>query len=536
MHPALLHQEIFVEILGHLWTEDDLKFPVESLRKAEHYRKALHATLLNVALTCRAFNKAALDQLWRNIDKMSHLLRLLSAFKLVCKDNQYKYTLDGPIPDSEWTLLDKYARRVRTLVYCSEPDVEQSAFFRVVQRTNKPFFPLLRNLCTIGYGSEVKLLVSSSLLRVHAIPGPLCGQQNHPFMWSLFESLVEKAPDMQYLYIGYRVPERPLDCIARLKNLRHLGMSQVSKGLRKTRLDSTFFAKLANMEHLSSLNFDGLMSSRNELRRPAFGDFCSLTMITITSTVQQVVPLLQSGTFYALESFILTFTLDDKSPQRVKADFEEASWHTFFHTLHQNTGQRFKELTLGYSMPDMNDLLDQDTYDGRYSHIHPLTAAISAPIYPDLLELNLTKVNITYAAFWSLSSAHMRGFIKAWLDIEELRIFTPNVGTIDFCALIDVAENLPRLRSLLLSFQVENLPDLDTIPSLSHCLVSLDVWISLISGPAPMSFARSLLKLFPTLRDLQYSGHGPCAAFWRRAGALIPFVQEMARRNQNQNT
>ncbi|KAF8960831.1 hypothetical protein BDZ97DRAFT_1832056, partial [Flammula alnicola] len=460
---------------------------------------------------------------------MSHLLRPLSTFKSVynLKRDQYQYTLAGIILDSELALLEKYGTRVRTLVYSPEPDVDPSVYLQLVQRTNKPFFPRLRNLCITGYGPEVALLVSSSLLRVHAMPQPYTGRENHPIMWSFFDSVVQQAPDMQYLHIGFRVPKRRLDCISKLENLRHLGLSQDLLGGLKTRLDSTFFAKLAHMEHLSSVDFNGLVNSRNELRRSAFGDFCSLTKLTITSTLQQVVPLLQSGSFCALESFTLAFTEAYKSPREISLDFEETSWHAFFQALRQNTGQRFKELNLGCDMTYSRYGTD------KYPYALPAMSDMPAPIYPDLLKLNLTKVNIAYAAFWSLSPAHMRGFIKAWPDIEELHIFTPSVGTIDFHALIEVAEHLPHLRSLLFSLQTENMPEPDSVPFLSHHLVSLDVWTSPVVKPAHLNIAIGLFKLFPTIRYLQHDTRGRYSSLWRRVGTIIPFLKEAAR---NQNT
>ncbi|KAF8961873.1 hypothetical protein BDZ97DRAFT_1920989 [Flammula alnicola] len=112
-----------------------------------------------------------------------------------------------------------------------------------------------------------------------------------------------------------------------------------------------------------------------------------------------------------------------KSPQEVHADFEEASWHAFFGALHQNTGQRFKELNLGYDMTSSTYPMARYMVNS-YPYTLPLMSDIPAHIYPDLLKLNLTKVNIAYAAFWSLSPAHMQGFIKG-LHSEDPETSTP---------------------------------------------------------------------------------------------------------------
>ncbi|KAF8960521.1 hypothetical protein BDZ97DRAFT_1301744 [Flammula alnicola] len=118
-------------------------------------------------------------------------------------------------------------------------------------------------------------------------------------------------------------------------------------------------------------------------------------------------------------------------------------------------------------------------------------------------------------------------------DIEELHIFTPSVGIIDFHALIEVAEHLPHLQSLLLSLQTENMPELDSVPFLSHHLVSLDVWISPVVKPAHLNIAIGLFKLFPTIRYLQHDTRGRYSSLWRRVGTIIPFLKEAA---HNQNT
>ncbi|KAF8961872.1 hypothetical protein BDZ97DRAFT_1920988 [Flammula alnicola] len=74
------------------------------------------------------------------------------------------------------------------------------------------------------------------------------------------------------------------------------------------------------------------------------------------------------------------------------------------------------------------------------------------------------------------------------------------------------------------------MPELNAVPSLSHDLVSLDVWTSPVVSPVHLNVARGLFKLFPTIRDLQYDTMGPYAQLWRRAEEIIPSLHPSPRK------
>ncbi|KAF8960842.1 hypothetical protein BDZ97DRAFT_1921912 [Flammula alnicola] len=183
MHPVLLNEDVFVEILGHLSSTNYLEFPPRN-GNSELERPRLSA-LNNLAVTCHAFTELALDERWRRIDYLTNLLRLLPSFK--CFSNG-TYYLDGPILDAHWDLLDKYARRIQYVLYVpQDADIDPSVFFTLALRGKKPLFPSLRQFFTMMYTEELLLFASPSLLRVHMMPlnndDPF-----YPASWSFIDS------------------------------------------------------------------------------------------------------------------------------------------------------------------------------------------------------------------------------------------------------------------------------------------------------------------------------------------------------------
>ncbi len=72
----LTHPDILDEVFSHLtpgWAEGDVEIPYWMPSD----RKLLRSTLASSALVCRVFSKKALDCLWRVLDSILPLLRIL---------------------------------------------------------------------------------------------------------------------------------------------------------------------------------------------------------------------------------------------------------------------------------------------------------------------------------------------------------------------------------------------------------------------------------------------------------------------------
>ncbi|KAF9531201.1 hypothetical protein CPB83DRAFT_809583 [Crepidotus variabilis] len=89
-------------------------------------------TLLSTALTCKRLLEPALDRLWRHLDSLFPLLKLLPAF--VRSDGTW--VLRGPITQAHWTRFDYYAFRVRAFTFTRDPDtldIAMHVYFRLAQ-------------------------------------------------------------------------------------------------------------------------------------------------------------------------------------------------------------------------------------------------------------------------------------------------------------------------------------------------------------------------------------------------------------------
>ncbi|KAF6758037.1 hypothetical protein DFP72DRAFT_889748 [Ephemerocybe angulata] len=131
--------DILGEICEYLSPNDDLELePEDSLI-------ASRQNLAWLALTCRAFLEPALDRLWRSLDTLYPLFKILPAF--VRTDGTH--VLRGSITPEEWERFDWYARRVKKFCYTRDPDnldIAMHVYFRIAQLRSTPLLSALRHL------------------------------------------------------------------------------------------------------------------------------------------------------------------------------------------------------------------------------------------------------------------------------------------------------------------------------------------------------------------------------------------------------
>ncbi|RDX40421.1 hypothetical protein OH76DRAFT_1562135 [Lentinus brumalis] len=178
--PAILtQQDVLDEVFSHLtpewievvspaWDEDpdpDTEDP-DYDPSAEADRKLLRSTLATAALVCRIFSEKALAALWRVLDNIVPLLRLLPGTRSLSNIRIYR-----DISDTTWSKFQSYARRVRKL-NSLEPSVpiHPSTWHILVQRlAGAPLLPRLRCLKVAIMPPQVLqgvLLLSPTLQRI----------------------------------------------------------------------------------------------------------------------------------------------------------------------------------------------------------------------------------------------------------------------------------------------------------------------------------------------------------------------------------
>lgn len=99
--------------------------------------------LFCAALTCRGFLAPCMDILWRDLDSLLPVLRLLPDFTYV----DGSYILLGTVQVDDWLRLDTYARRVRSLAMGYDSSfISPQVFIRLLKLRSNPLLPALAQL------------------------------------------------------------------------------------------------------------------------------------------------------------------------------------------------------------------------------------------------------------------------------------------------------------------------------------------------------------------------------------------------------
>lgn len=123
----------------------------------------MRRTLRNAALVNkRDWLEPSLDRLWRSLDKLFPLFRLLKAFWR----SDSTYVLRGEVTERDWERFDYYAKRVKSFCYTRDPDsldIAMHVYFRIAQLRKAPLLPSLRHL-KCPHISQDDFLISSICL------------------------------------------------------------------------------------------------------------------------------------------------------------------------------------------------------------------------------------------------------------------------------------------------------------------------------------------------------------------------------------
>ncbi|KAH0588343.1 hypothetical protein H2248_004203 [Termitomyces sp. 'cryptogamus'] len=204
--------------------------------------------LFRAALTCKAFQDPALDALWRSMDTIVPLLRLLPTIQQV----DGIYTIYGDIDDQDMMRFNLYARRIRTLTLDRNSRDKQVAPFIF---TALPLLPALQHLICPFHdrlnAPNTPLVLCSTLQRVdllgdtsNSYPRDLNNELLNiiPFMYVLHK----KAPGIRHLALYSQTDPRLWQVILRFRSLRSLQLSG--------ELDVVTFKNIASLPELQYLN------------------------------------------------------------------------------------------------------------------------------------------------------------------------------------------------------------------------------------------------------------------------------------------
>lgn len=222
--------DILADICEYLASDDEW---VDTTPPAELVTSRHHLAAL--ARTCKAYLEPALDRLWRSLDTLYPLFRILPAFVITSST----HVIRGKITANDWARFDYYARRVKRFCYTRDPtylDIAMHVYFRVAQlrSSSSPLLSCLRYLYCPDISqndfliSGVCLFLSPSLqslefCKITSIEDKLTGT----FLYTLFE---DGAQLENITFKGAGLTQGTLDLILPFENLRSLeleGMGNV---------------------------------------------------------------------------------------------------------------------------------------------------------------------------------------------------------------------------------------------------------------------------------------------------------------------
>ena len=196
--PFHSNPDILDEICEYLHDEQD---------GSSEFTHTSKQNLLWAGLTCKALLEPALDRLWRSLDSLFPLLRILPSFTQ--SDGTYvsfffgflhpiilshcHKVLRGNVTPEDWARFDWYARRVRIFCYTRDPDnldIAMHVYFRIAQLRSTPLLPSLRHLHCPSTSqndfliSGICLFLSPSLQglqfeNISSVEDKLCGTMLH---------------------------------------------------------------------------------------------------------------------------------------------------------------------------------------------------------------------------------------------------------------------------------------------------------------------------------------------------------------------
>ncbi|KAH9939822.1 hypothetical protein B0H21DRAFT_756090 [Amylocystis lapponica] len=470
--------------------------------------------LVKAACICKAFLEPALAQLWKELDSLVPILRLLSSSTVLVehKEDYYNtknvYIIHAPVLAHEWTRATYYARLVRKLScgYMTSgihPSVPSELNYI---GEGKPLFPSLTSLEVYRpSGIDLLFLMSPTLRDVKIGPdsslfwdrkaGDLyaCGR----FICTL--SL--QVPSLRTLRISGSSHPLLLGYIPHFKQLQTLEMTVNT---------ASILPLVATMDRLTTLfvTFPNEVADSNIIINPGFETLDRLEVhITEGCPMLCVSRFLEAISSPDLQHALFTSILLRDS--RAWLDFRNclASFAlrcgSTVQTIHIKIGTAWAR--------------DEETY-GMMDHITPLLA---------MRQLKRVHVEYEYITRHTpLTREDITAIATAWPDITDLTIECPpdhKLPSLD--CLVDFTSYCPNLRMLAIPGMATELSHVDMYPLLDHGLKILaQANPRYMSMEDPVNTARFLDHIFPHL-DVSASKKMCTQGEWMNVFDIIAALQ-----------
>ncbi|KAJ6546195.1 hypothetical protein DFH09DRAFT_1171453 [Mycena vulgaris] len=456
-------------------------------------------SLLAAALTCKGFYPIALEILWRTLDNLTPLLKLLPSFTAL----DGVYTLFRTITSADWGQFDKYADYVRRVVHrTNSPSIEihPSVYVAISVLHPRPILPNLKSVVFPASESRSSpnpcpdniLFAVPTLLEVELSSPAL----SKAFIATFLATLGGTSPNLSSLRIcgqSFIVLQRTLSSLAQLKMLDLANMSDtVSAGA---------LLCIAALKHLHSLSID----------------LSSPSPVMLVSVPERP----GDDRFPALKSLHIRFN----RPRSVTEFFTFIPTGRLLHTLTINA----------QSLPAFHPVPQSDIIDAIFREIPSRWASSlqylelsNFPLFTrnhlhQLLKLDNLRTFRLRNIMVPITATDIPVVASAWPYIRACSL--PLTTGIPIGSLHHFAKHWPELTELEIKIATVNLPPFTTTPVYSHALRTLDLGDSPCSGENIRPLSRHLDRLFPKLRFLRASG--PDKSRWEEVEGWLFTLQDV---------
>ncbi|PPR00695.1 hypothetical protein CVT24_000983 [Panaeolus cyanescens] len=469
MHPAL--QNHF--ILHHIFDQWDIQETTTGC--------------YNAALVCRTFYNPSQDVLWRRLNSVLPLFKLLSNFSYDETDDIW--VMIGDVSPSELQTLQVFGRRVREMrIHVCKEQIDPSAYVILTRALGaNPLLPNIQELTYSPWFNDhafhiiLNLLFSPSLRQVD-----LTAKKNTPLHnYSTFTQRLVMAPQLTHLHLWHLSPSnKVLDGIFSLKNLSDVALDL--SGSPKAMINRAMLFSLGALECLSRLTIrlaadvDWVPSDSATTKQSIV--FSKLVYLTLHCSFDDALQLVASSRLPSLQ--ILDHQILLPEPP-INSIFR---WKEFINGLRTSTTSQFTSLYLHPS--PFHNITNQEEWAIMETHpnmsFHDLADS--------LLQLNLTELRLCFPLFHSLCVDDFAAMGAAWPDMTSLQLHAISLQNPipDTSLLRLITTTFPRLSFLSTDVNAERIEKPSRVSS-SHPLKTLQNAYNLDSKPDD-----PLPKFYPT--------------------------------------
>ncbi|KAI1788341.1 hypothetical protein LXA43DRAFT_1025925 [Ganoderma leucocontextum] len=459
---VLLCPDILMEILNHLQpgrcdTPQDKKITIK--------RFACRRALLASALTCRTLSDLALAVLWRALDDIRPLLRLLPSYK----QHRPTIVLKSEIARETWTKFRSYATRVREIRHSPPYAVHPSVWtFLALKCEGSPLLPRLYHLDAHDISpddlSPLFLLLSPSLRSLSLS----FGQKSRSDVAApevvllAVQHIAQVAPRVESFHISghHRFTRKHLSTLQKFAGLTELSLGPNflldRNMLRQLSTTTSLDALTITIGHMNSSSLESLSDN-----------FQSLYRLTLRGDLDDLVTFILAFRLPRLGAFTIQVN-DCDGPKTFGPRFASICQHPGIPKSLTRVGCEFCSGMIVQRQETLMQYLEPLLSFPKVEHCNLIFHNTAPSVCDeDLIQLGDAWPNLQYLNVTEFTTSSER--YGRYSKYGHLWCNTPDIQHPTVLGLTELARRCPMLRYLhLVTADASALPQVDAVSRLDH--------------------------------------------------------------------